>query len=126
MISILSYENAFAQNVNVSGANVGNGSYATLGAAFTAINGGSQTGANISILISNNTTETATAQLNSGSWNSFSITPSSAGSKTISGNISGNSLIRLDGADNVNISGITGSSLIFNNTSTSAFSTLLF
>lgn len=125
LFSILPFVNSNAQNVNVSGANVGNGSYATLGAAFTAINGGSQSGANISVSIVNNTTETATAQLNSGSWNSFSITPS-GGNKTISGNISGNALIRLDGADNVIISSITGSNLTFNNTSTSATSTLLF
>ena len=125
ILSILSFDNSIAQNVSVSGANAGNGSYATLGAAFTAINGGSQTGANISVLIINGTTETATAQLNSGSWNSFSIAPS-GGSKTISGNISGNALIRLDGADNVNIDGGVTSVLTFNNTSTSAHSTLLF
>ncbi len=84
-----------------------------------------KTGANISVLISNGTTETATAQLNSGSWNSFSIASASSGIKTITGNISGNALIRLDGADNVNITGGAGF-LIFNNTSTSANSTLLF
>ena len=128
MISFLSFDNSYAQNVNVSGANVGNGTYATLGAAFTAINGGSQTGANISIVTSGNTTETATAQLNSGSWNSFTITPSAT--STISGNISGNALVRFDGADNVNIIGFSaGSYLIFSNSSTSTAvltSTLLF
>ncbi|HNL66254.1 MAG TPA: hypothetical protein PKL81_14260, partial [Ferruginibacter sp.] len=48
-----------AQNVTVSGALVGNGSYATLAAAFTAINGGAQTGATITITIDNSTTEPA-------------------------------------------------------------------
>ena len=123
MISFLSFDNSNAQNVTVSGANAGNGTYATLGAAFTAINGGSQTGANISIVISGNTTETATAQLNSGSWNSFTITPSAT--STISGNISGNALVRFDGADNVNIIGFSaGSYLIFSNSSTSSSSAL--
>jgi len=123
MISILSFNYSNAQNVNVSGANAGNGAYATLGAAFTAINGGSQTGANISIVVSGNTTETATAQLNSGSWNSFTITPSAT--STISGNISGNALVRFDGADNVNIIGFSaGSYLIFSNSSTSSSSAL--
>ena len=129
-IPAISLTNINAQNVSVSGANVGNGSYATLGAAFTAINSGSQTGASISILITANTTETVTAQLNSGSWNSFSITITSGGNKTISGNISGNALIRFDGADNVNINGFnSGSYLKFDNSSTSATAftcTLLF
>lgn len=75
ILSFLSFDNSNAQNVSVSGANVGNGSYATLGVAFNAINGGSQTGANIIVLIINGTTETATAQLNSGSWNSLTIEP---------------------------------------------------
>jgi hypothetical protein len=46
-----------AQNVIVTGALVGNGSYADLGAAFAAINGGAQTGATIFVNIVANTNE---------------------------------------------------------------------
>ena len=40
-----------AQNVTVAGAVVGNGSYPTLGGAFSAINASAQTGANIVVSI---------------------------------------------------------------------------
>lgn len=105
--------------VDVSGAVGGNGSYSTLAAAFTAINGTVQTGANITILISGNTTETATATLNSGAWSSLTITPT-GGSRVISGSIT-TSVVRLNGADNVTIDGrISGSgrNLTIQNTST--------
>jgi hypothetical protein len=39
-LAMLPFVRLSAQNVNVAGALVGNGSYATLGDAFTAINGG--------------------------------------------------------------------------------------
>ncbi|NOS85876.1 MAG: hypothetical protein HOP31_12100 [Ignavibacteria bacterium] len=110
----------YSQNVNVSGALVGNGTYATLAAAFTAINGGSQTGANIIITIDNNTVETATATLNTGSWSSLNISPT--GIYSISGSIVG-AIIRLNGADNVTIDGRiigTGRNLTVQNTNTGA------
>lgn len=48
---------SWSQNVTVSGAVTGNGSYATLSAAFSALNGGAQAGATITISIDNNTSE---------------------------------------------------------------------
>lgn len=119
---------AFAQNVTVAGALVGNGSYATLAAAFTAINGGAQAAANISITIVNNTTETAAATLNAGTWASLTIMPQAASSRTISGSIT-TGLVILSDADNVLIDGVNsgGSALTFSNTSTgTAASTVRF
>src|SRR5438552_2997023 len=90
------------QNVTVSGALSGNGSYADLKSAFTAINGGAQTGATISVLIVGNTTETVSAVLNSGTWASLSISPSGGVSRTITGSLAA-PIIDLNGASNVSI-----------------------
>lgn len=115
----------YSQNVNVAGALVGNGSYATLQAAFTAINGGVQTGANIVITITGSTTETGTATLNAGAWTTLSIQPSGGAARTVSGAITaGLPLVDLNGADNVTIDGLNsgGNSLTFSNTTISATS----
>ena len=105
----------FSQNVNVSGALVGNGTYATLGAAFTAINGGAQTGTTILVDIVGNTTEAASAVLNqsAGPWASLTISPSGGASRTITGAIAGH-LADLNGADNVTIDGLnSGGNFLF-------------
>ncbi|MFN9519767.1 MAG: hypothetical protein ACK574_08545, partial [Bacteroidota bacterium] len=108
--------------VTVTGALVGNGTYTTLGAAFTAINGGAQTGASIGISITANTDElAATATLNAGAWISLTITPD--GARTVTGaTTAGNPLINLNGADNVTIDGLNtgGNSLTVSNTTVSA------
>jgi trimeric autotransporter adhesin len=116
-----------AQNVNVSGAVVGNGSYPTLGGAFSAINAGSQTGANILLSIVGSTTEAATAVLNSGTWTSLSILPAGGGARTISGSVAG-PLINFDGADRVVMDGLNtgGNSLLIENTNVGAVSTIQF
>ncbi|MCW5897723.1 MAG: PKD domain-containing protein [Flavobacteriales bacterium] len=107
--------------VDVSGALVGNGTYGTLGAAFTAINGGAQTGANILIEITGNTTEPASATLNAGAWATVTINPSGGATRTISGNLAA-PLINLNGADNVTIDGLNsgGNALVIENTSSAA------
>lgn len=104
-----------SQNVVVSGANIGNGTYATLGASFTAINSGSQSGATISISIVGNTTEASSANLNAGAWNSITITP--AGARTITAT-TGLELFDFNGADRVTVNGLNsgGNSLTFDNT----------
>ena len=80
--------------------------YATLGLAFTDINantGGIFTGV-ITLQIIDNTTESATAQLNaSANWTAMNIYPTVTG-KTIGGDLS-NVLIKLYGAANVTIDG---------------------
>ncbi|MDI9340416.1 MAG: T9SS type A sorting domain-containing protein [Sediminibacterium sp.] len=105
-----------SQNVNVSGALVGNGSYATLGAAFTAINGGTQTGAAITVNIVGNTTESASALLLNGGWASMNIAPSGGASRVVSGTVVG-PLIDLNGVQNVSINGLNtgGNSLTLSN-----------
>lgn len=110
------------QNVTVSGALSGNGSYADLGSAFSAINGASQTGASILVNILANTTEATSAVLNSGAWTSLSVTPS--GARTVTGNISG-PLVDLNGADHVWINGFnsSGNSLGFSNVNTGSVTT---
>jgi hypothetical protein len=107
--------------VDVTGAVTGNGSYTTLGAAFTAI-GTSQASANISISITGNTTETAIAVLGAGTWTSLTISPS-GGAWTISGSLA-SELIQFNGADNVTINGLNtgGDALTISNTSTAATS----
>lgn len=81
--------------------------YATLKAAFDAVNSGTLTGA-ITLQVIDNTTETVSAVLNasgtgSASYTTVIIYPTVTG-KTISGAISG-ALIDLNGADNVVIDG---------------------
>ena len=121
---LLSATFGFAQ-VNVSGALVGNGTYTTLTDAFTAINGGAQTSATISISITASTTEPAAgAILNAGTWTSISIQPS-GGAWTVSGSATaGLPLIDLNGADNVTFNGLNsgGNSLTIENTTASATS----
>lgn len=108
--------------VLVSGAATGNIRYATLAAAFTAINGGVQTGRTITISVEGNTNESTTsASLNAGTWTSITITP--VGPRTIIGaTVAGSALINLNGADNVTINGLNtgGNSLTIANTTVSA------
>lgn len=92
--------------VVVSGANVGNGTYANLGSAFTAVNSGSQSGATISISVSGSTVETASAVLNAGAWNSITIQPSGGSARTIYSIWPIQIAIDLNGADNVTIDGL--------------------
>lgn len=108
-----------AQNVTVSGAVSGNGGYSTLSAAFSAINAGTQTSADILITINNSFTETASAVLNGGAWNTVTIRPAAGVSATITGSVT--PLIDLNGADRVTLDGINsgGSSLTLECTSTS-------
>ena len=108
-----------AQNITVTGALTGNGSYATLGAAVTAV-GTSQAGANIVMSVVGNTTETGTVTIGAGTWASLRIQPSGGAARTISGTVAA-ALINLSGADNVTIDGLnTGSnSLTISNLSTS-------
>jgi hypothetical protein len=119
------YLGALTLPVTVNGATGANGAYATLKAAFDAINANAtQTGNNIVITLTANTLETATAVLNNNAtWTSVKIYPTTTG-LSISGNLA-SPLIDLNGADNVTIDGrvnATGSTkdLIITNTSTSA------
>ncbi|MBX7046260.1 MAG: T9SS type A sorting domain-containing protein [Ignavibacteria bacterium] len=112
--------------------NVGATPYTTLKAAFDAINVGTHTGA-ITITISGNTTETASAVLDSSgngtgsNYTSVSIQPTGGATRTISGAIVGH-LVVLNGADNVNINGLNtgGNALEFRNSGTGASSTIRF
>ncbi len=112
-----------SQNVIVSGsAGSANGSYATLKAAFDALNlVTDQTGKYVTVSIAANTTETASAALlqpSVGNWTSLTISPSGGAARTISGSLT-TPIINLNGADRVTINGLnTGSnSLTISNTS---------
>lgn len=122
----MAFGSLYAQTpVTVAGAHASsNGSYATLKAAFDAINGQTQTGNAITVTITDNTTETVSAVLNAGAWTTLTIHPTVTG-KSISGALAGVPLIDLSGADNVTIDGrvnATGGAvdLLISNTSTSA------
>jgi hypothetical protein len=104
--------------------------YPTLKDAFYAINAGTHTGT-ISIDITGNITETATAMLlasgnGSANYSGITIRPSGNQARTISGNI-GVHLINLSGADNVTIDGLNteGNSLTMINTNTGSSATTL-
>jgi uncharacterized repeat protein (TIGR01451 family) len=98
--------------------------YATVKAAFDAINAGTHKGS-LNVYVLGNTTETAAAVLNasgtvSSSYTSIRMTPS--GARTVSGAIAaGSPLIDLNGADFVTIDGLNsgGNSLTFSNTTVS-------
>jgi hypothetical protein len=98
---------------------VNDGGYATLGAAFTAINTGVHTGV-INIQVAGNTTETASAILNAGAYTAINIQPFGDVARTISGNINSAALVHFNGADNVIVDGlnVNGNTLTFSNTST--------
>ncbi|MCK6641299.1 MAG: T9SS type A sorting domain-containing protein [Bacteroidia bacterium] len=106
-----------AQNVNVTGAIVGNGTYPDLGSAFTAINSGAQTGAIITVSVVANTTETTTATLNAGAWTQLNVVPVGGAGRIITGNIAG-PLIDFNGADKILVDGLNsgGNSLTLSNT----------
>lgn len=104
--------------------------YATLGAAFTAINSGTHTGA-ISIDVCGDTSEgTGTAVLNASgsgavSYTSITMSPAGGAGRTISGaTTAGSPMIDFNGADNVTINGLNsgGNSLTISNTTNSATS----
>ena len=121
-----------AGNVEVEGTILGTTpvAYATLKAAFDAINAGTHTGA-VTIDVCGNTTETASAILNasgsgSASYTSIAISPV-GGARTISGSMLG-AMIDLNGADNVTINGVNsgGTSLELDNQNTGNSYTLRF
>ena len=100
--------------------------YASLNAAFTAINGGViHTGGAITIDVCGNTVEGASAILNASgtgpTYSSITIAPV-GGARTITGSIVG-AIIKLNGADNVTIDGRiagAGRNLTVSNSSTAA------
>lgn len=97
---------ALAQNITVSGALVGNGSYPTLTAAFAAINSGAQTGANITLSVLNDTYEgSGTAVLNAGAWASLQVVPVGQPRSIIGATTGGSPMIHLNGADSVTFAG---------------------
>ncbi|MBS1797774.1 MAG: hypothetical protein JSS81_28390, partial [Acidobacteria bacterium] len=108
--------------------------YATLGAAFAAINAGTHTGA-ITIDVCGDASEgAATAVLNASgtgaaSYTSVTISPAGGAARTISGATADpNPLIDLNGADNVTIDGLNtgGNSLTISNTTVGSGSTIRF
>lgn len=115
---------SYVVKITATAGTTGPTNYATLKAAFDAINAGTHQGV-ISIQICTNTSESASAVLNASStgsavYSSVTISPS-GGARTISGSVA-DALISLNGADYVTINGLNsgGCSLTIDNTSTSA------
>jgi len=125
------FSNTFTNQVIVTstGGSTLMNTYATIQAAFSAINGGVNHTGSITIALIGNTTETATAALNASgsglaSYTSVGIQPAGGTGRTISGSLA-SPLVNLNGADNVTIDGREGGlgiskSLTISNTSTSA------
>jgi hypothetical protein len=110
-------------DVTATAGTLGPTTYTTLKGAFDAINAGTHQG-DITVNISANTTETATAALNASaapaSYTSVLVQPTAVA--TVSGNIVG-AIIKLNGADNVTIDGRiagAGRNLSVINTSTNS------
>ncbi len=114
-------------NVDVlSGANI-IGTYSSLKGAFDKINDGTHQGA-LTLRLNSSTNETATAILNAsgmGSANYTSVLINPSGSIIVSGDLSANALVILNGADNVTIDGLNtgGNSLKFVNNSNGTINT---
>ncbi|MCU0372857.1 MAG: hypothetical protein MUE56_06395, partial [Ignavibacteria bacterium] len=127
IISVVLFANSSEAQVTVTGCTgTGNGTYTSLtntGGAFSAINGGVQSGANIVITITSDITdELGEKSLNAGAWTTLIIVPS--GARTISGTVAGAPMINLYGADNVTFNGLNtrGNFLTISNLSKSATS----
>lgn len=122
LVTLFCFTQSNAQ-VTVTGASVGDGSYTTLSAAFTAIN--TATGS-ISISITGDTSEPAGgAILTNTVSTSITISPSGGAARTISGAATaGLPLIDLSGADRVTFDGLNtgGNSLTISNTTASVTS----
>src|SRR5436190_22482 len=101
-VCFLAISGALKAQVEVSGTTPVSGptAYANLKAAFDAVNTGAHQGV-ITIVIKSNTTEIATAVLNSSSlpsnYSSVSITPDALG-RIVSGNLA-TGIVKLNGAD---------------------------
>ncbi len=119
---------SYSQVNLIATSGAGTGNYSSLKVAFDSINSGYHRG-NITLSLTGNTVETATAVLNasgtgSANYSLVRIEPTGGASRTISGSIAG-PLIDLNGADNVRINGLNtgGNALIIDNSSTGAAGT---
>jgi hypothetical protein len=102
----------------------GNGSYATLGAAITAI-GTVQPAANIAISVTASTTEAVgSITIGAGTWTTMTISPSGGAWTITAATTAGLPMIDFSGADNVTINGLNtgGNALNISNTTASATS----
>ncbi|WP_407847459.1 T9SS type A sorting domain-containing protein [Chryseobacterium sp. KCF3-3] len=133
LMAILVSSNFYSQ-VNISAtAGTATGTYTTLKGAFDAINAGTHQGA-ITISITANTTETATASLNASggatSYTSVAIKPAIGITAAISGDIASAPLVRILGSnitlDGSNAASGTTRDLTLTNTSTTAPQVLTF
>ncbi|MDR6459157.1 hypothetical protein J2786_002264 [Chryseobacterium vietnamense] len=133
LMAILVSSNFYSQ-VNISAtAGTATGTYTTLKGAFDAINAGTHQGA-ITISITANTTETATASLNASggatSYTSVAIKPAAGVTAAISGDIASAPLVRILGSnitlDGSNTASGTTRDLTLTNTSVTAPQVLTF
>jgi len=121
LAAITLFSNISFSQITVSGSNGLNKTFTSFtqnGGMFAAFNsGGSQSGKNITVLITGNiTTENGANALNAGLWTSMTISPSGGAERTIAGNVSA-PMIKFNGADKVIIDGLNsaGNSLTITN-----------
>lgn len=134
IFSCLLHSSVLLAQITVSGSKNADGDYESLtnlsSGAFTKINEFDQSGRDIVINITgNSTSETGVSALKTGTWNSILIYPSSSGLE-ISGDCN-NPLLTFNGSDNVIIDGRVNSTgsiidLTINNTSTGASASTIF
>ena len=115
LLTSIAAANFHAQVDVAATSGTGTATYTTLKGAFDAINAGTHQGA-INIIITANTTETASAVLNASggtaSYTSILVKPAAATTPTISGNIAAGTLIKILGS-NVTLDGSNAVAEIF-------------
>ncbi len=130
LTAIVFYTAPFAEaQISVSGSNSCNTTYSTLKGACDCLNSSSQSGKNIAISVTGNTTESATISITgaAGMWTSLTIKPSGGSARSITASSLNAPLIQINGGDKVVIDGLnTGSNtLTIDNPSTGTSATAI-
>lgn len=127
--AIIVFHTAFAvqAQISVSGSSSCNTTYTTLKAACDCVNTNSQSGNNISISVTGNTTEAATISITgaAGMWTRLTISPSGGSARSITASSLNAPLIQINGGDKVVIDGLNtgGNKLTIDNPSTGTSAT---
>jgi hypothetical protein len=120
-------------SVTATAGTTGPTAYTTLKGAFDAVNTGTHQGS-ITVTITGNTTETATASLNasgsgSASYTALTVKPGPGATPTVTGSLNSNTIVRLNGSNNVTIdgsnNGTTTRDLTISNTATNSTNVLI-
>ncbi|MDZ4756609.1 MAG: T9SS type A sorting domain-containing protein [Bacteroidota bacterium] len=126
-ILFIQLANTGTAQVSVSGSTSCNTTYSTLKGACDCLNSNSQSGNNITVSLTGNTSEAATVSITgaSGMWNSLTMKPSGGAARSITASSLNAPLIQINGGDKVKIDGLNSgsNSLTLDNPSTNSAAT---